>query len=79
MRHISNLHKSQNRHQIYTNSQYLEPPVTQGATKRAIEILDAKYEKADLPAVVKQNCSHLTSADQSDLSSTEVVVVRGNH
>ena len=59
MRHINNLQKPQNRHQIYTNSQYLEPPVTQGATKRAVEILDAKYEKADLPAVVKQNCSHL--------------------
>jgi len=67
MRHISNLQKSQIRHQIYTNTQYLEPPVTQGATKRAVEILDAKYEKADLPAVVKQNCSHLTSADQMQL------------
>ena len=67
MRHINNLQKSQIRHQIYTNTQYLEPPVTQGATKRAIEILDAKYEKADLPAVVKQNCSHLTSADQMQL------------
>ena len=67
MRHINNLQKPQNRHQIYTNSQYLEPPITQGATKRAVEILDAKYEKADLPAVVKQNCSRLTSADQIQL------------
>ena len=67
MRHINNLQKPQNRHQIYTNSQYLEPPVTQSATKRAVEILDANYEKADLPAVVKENCSHLTSADQMQL------------
>jgi len=67
MRHINNLQKPQIRHQIYTNTQYLEPPVTQGATKRAIGILDAKYEKADLPAVVKQNCSHLSSADQMQL------------
>ena len=37
------------------------------ATKRAVEILDAKYDKADLPAVVKENCSHLTSADQMQL------------
>jgi hypothetical protein len=64
MRHINNLQKSQNRHQIYTNSQFLEPPVTQSATKRAVEILDANYEKTDLLAVVKENCSHLTSADQ---------------
>ena len=33
---------------------------TQTATKRVIEILDAKYVKADLPAIVKDNCSHLT-------------------
>ncbi len=30
------------------------------ATKRVIEILYAKYVKADLPAIVKDNCSHLT-------------------
>jgi len=28
MHHINNLQKSQNRHQIYTNSQYLEPRTT---------------------------------------------------
>ena len=59
--------KSQNRHQIYTNSQYLEPPITQSATKRAVEILDANYEKADLPAVIKENCTHLSSAEQMQL------------
>jgi hypothetical protein len=25
-----------------------------------VEILDAKYEKADLPAIFRENCSHLT-------------------
>jgi len=63
MPHINHLQKSQNRHQIYASSQYLEPPVTQSATKRAVEMLDANYEKADLPAVVKENYSHLSSAD----------------
>ncbi len=28
--------------------------------KRVIEILDDKYVKADLPAIVEDNCSHLT-------------------
>ena len=32
---------------------------TQNATKRVIKILDAKYDKADLPAIVRDNCSHL--------------------
>ncbi len=36
-----------------------EPISTQNATKCVVEILDAKYEKADLPAIVRQNCSHL--------------------
>ena len=32
---------------------------TQNATKRVIEILDAQYDKADLPAIVRDNCSQL--------------------
>ncbi len=37
-----------------------EPVSTQNGTKRVIEILDAKYDKADLPAIIRDNCSHLT-------------------
>jgi hypothetical protein len=37
-----------------------EPISTQNATKRVIEILDAKYDKANLPEIVKDTCSHLT-------------------
>jgi len=39
-----------------------EPVSTRNATKRVvvIEILDAKYDKANLPAMVRDNCSHLT-------------------
>jgi hypothetical protein len=34
-----------------------------------VEILDAKYEKADLPAMVKENCSHLKASDREKLLS----------
>jgi len=48
-----------------------EPISTQTATKRAIKILDAKYDKADLPAIVYDNCSHfhLTPLQQEKLLS----------
>jgi hypothetical protein len=36
-----------------------EPQSTQDATKRATWILDAKYNKADLQLVVRDNCKHL--------------------
>ena len=45
----------------------LEPISTRDARKRTIEILDAKYEKADLPAVVSDNCGHLSPLQQSKL------------
>jgi hypothetical protein len=32
-----------------------------------VEILDAKYEKADLPAIIRENCSHLTASDRENL------------
>ena len=32
----------------------------QEATNRTVTILDAKYEKANLPQVVNENCKHLT-------------------
>ncbi len=32
------------------------------ATKRVVEILDAKYDKADLPSIVKNNCVHLSTS-----------------
>ncbi len=38
------------------------------ATKRMVKILDAKYEKADLPAII-ENCSHLTASDREKLLS----------
>jgi hypothetical protein len=44
-----------------------EPASTQNATKRVIEILDAKYDKADLPVIVRDNSSHLNSSHQEKL------------
>jgi hypothetical protein len=42
---------------------------TCSATKRMVKILDAKYEKADLPAIIRENCSHLTASDREKLLS----------
>ncbi len=39
------------------------------ATKRVVKILDAKYEKADLPAIIRDNCSHLTASNREKLLS----------
>lgn len=36
-----------------------EPTSTQELTDRAVKILDAKYEKADLPNIVETQCKHL--------------------
>ncbi len=41
----------------------MEPQSTQGAAKHVRQILDAKYKKADLHSIVKDNCKH-PSADQ---------------
>jgi predicted aspartyl protease len=46
-----------------------EPVSTQKATKRVIEILDAKYDKANLLEIVKDNCSHLEPSQQEKLLS----------
>jgi hypothetical protein len=34
-----------------------------------VEILDAKYEKADLPAIIRENYSHLKVSDREKLLS----------
>ena len=46
---------------------FAEPASTRDATKRVVRILDAKYEKADLPKVVEDNCAHLTSSQRGKL------------
>ncbi len=39
----------------------------QDATSCAIRILDAKYNKADLQSIVKNNCKHLSADQQNKL------------
>jgi hypothetical protein len=46
-----------------------EPIITRSATKCMVEILDAKYGLADLPAIVRENCSHLQASDGEKLLS----------
>ena len=41
-----------------------EPQSTEEATQRVVKILDAKYEKADIQAIVKDNCTHLNPKHQ---------------
>ena len=38
---------------------------THSATKHTLEILDAKYEKADIAKFVAQNCKHLSISEQN--------------
>jgi hypothetical protein len=45
------------------------PVSTCNTTKRVIEILDAKYNKADLPAIARNNCSHLEQSQREKLLS----------
>ncbi len=46
-----------------------EPIMTHSAIKRVVEILDTKYEKADHPAIIRENSSHLKSSDREKLLS----------
>ncbi len=52
-----------------------QKPKRQAATgkaplrKKVIEILDTKYDKTNLPAIVRDNCSHLTPLQQEKLLS----------
>ncbi len=39
-----------------------EPADTRNSIKRIMEILDAKYDKADLPSIVKNSCTHLSTS-----------------
>ncbi len=45
----------------------MEPQSTQNATKHVTPILDAKYQKADLQSIVRDNCKHLSANQQKKL------------
>ncbi len=63
MRNINNLQRSSMLQALRHNhhSLAMEPQSTQDATKCATWILDAKYSKADLQSVVRDNCKHLSA------------------
>ena len=44
-----------------------EPKSTESATQRIVHILDAKYEKANLPDIVNNNCTHSNPDKQNKL------------
>jgi hypothetical protein len=45
----------------------MELQSTQDATKHVTWILDAKYQKADLRSIVRDNCKHLSANQQKKL------------
>jgi hypothetical protein len=45
----------------------MEPQSTQDATKHVTQILDAKYKKADLQSIVRDDCKHLSTNHQKKL------------
>ena len=59
MRHTNILKDLQDLHNQFR--EHREPTSTHEATHRAVESLDAKYEKADLPSIVDQKGKHLTT------------------
>ncbi len=71
MRNIANLQlRPRITRALRENTCFAQEPIsTRSATKPMVKILDAKYEKADLPAIIKENCSHLTAAKREKLLS----------
>jgi hypothetical protein len=71
MRNIANLQlKPRITRALRDNTCFAQEPISsRSKTKRMVKILDAKYKKADLPAIIRENCSHLTASDREKLLS----------
>jgi hypothetical protein len=71
MRNIANLQlKPSITRVLRQNTCFAQEPIsTHSSTKCVVEILDAKYEKADLPAIIREDCSHLKASDREKLLS----------
>ncbi len=68
MRNINNLQGSSMLQVLrHNHSLAMELQITQDAVERATRILDAKYSKADLQSVVRDNCKHLSAGQQKKL------------
>ncbi len=66
MRNIVNLQlKPRITRALRVNTCFAQEPIsTHSATKRMVKILVAKYEKAELLAIIRENSSHLTASDR---------------
>ena len=71
MRDIANLQlKKSITRALRINSNHAQEPVsTCSAIKHVVEILDVKYNKADIPAIVRNNCTHLSATKREKLLS----------
>jgi hypothetical protein len=71
MRNIANLQlKPIITRALRENTYFAQEPISnRSATKHMVEILDANYEKADLPAIIREICSHLKASDREKLLS----------
>ena len=70
MRNINHLQRYSKLQMLKQNNSLAKEPMSmQDATRHAIWILDAKYDKADLPAIVRESCSHLSATDREMLLS----------
>ncbi len=71
MRNIANLQlKPRITRALRENTCFAQEPISpRSATKRVVEILDTLYEKANPPAIIRENCSHLKASDRENLLS----------
>ncbi len=68
MQNINHLQGSSTLHvQKLNHSLAIQPQSTQEATKCVTRILDTKYQKADLQAIVEDKCTHLSADHQKKL------------
>ena len=69
MQSIDELPTSNKRALSFNNSlaKNVEPNSKELATRRIVDILDAKYEKANLPDIVENECSHLNPEEKLKL------------
>jgi hypothetical protein len=68
MQNINYLQGSSTLHALRLNhSLAMEPQTTQDATKRVTQILDTKYQKADLQSIVRDDCKHLSTDQKKKL------------
>jgi hypothetical protein len=71
MRNIANLQlRPRITRALRENTCFAQDPIsTCSATKHMVKIFGAKYEKADLPAIIRENRSQLTAAEREKLLS----------